>query len=47
MEPDDSNRLIDWAGNSFPYGVFVTYEQIHPDDAFGNVSVKPELSLFS
>eukprot|EP01138_Halocafeteria_seosinensis_P003037 gb/GECG01003101.1/.p1 GENE.gb/GECG01003101.1/~~gb/GECG01003101.1/.p1 ORF type:complete len:382 (+),score=56.12 gb/GECG01003101.1/:1-1146(+) len=37
MDPRQSTQLINWAGNAFPSGAFVTYEQIHPDDAFGHI----------
>eukprot|EP00873_Tetraselmis_striata_P000327 jgi/Tetstr1/420591/TSEL_011679.t1 len=35
MEPKYSQELVNWAGRTLPDAVFVVYEQIHPDDAFG------------
>ena len=36
MPGEDSGRVIEWAASIFTGGaVFMTYEQIRPDDAFG------------
>lgn len=40
MEPAESRALIRWVADSFTRAVFVTYEQIHPDDAFGRVMME-------
>ncbi len=40
MEVSSSDALIQWAAVFFPNAVFLTYEQIHPDDAFGCVMQK-------
>uniref|UniRef100_A0A7S1SVC4 Leucine carboxyl methyltransferase 1 homolog n=1 Tax=Tetraselmis chuii TaxID=63592 RepID=A0A7S1SVC4_9CHLO len=35
MEPKYSQELVNWAGRTIPTAVFTVYEQIHPEDAFG------------
>ncbi|BBN19012.1 tRNA wybutosine-synthesizing protein 4 [Marchantia polymorpha subsp. ruderalis] len=35
MEPEASRDVIKWAAEKISTGIFVLYEQIHPDDAFG------------
>ncbi|XP_047336908.1 leucine carboxyl methyltransferase 1 homolog [Impatiens glandulifera] len=35
LEPDASTALADWASKKFSTAIFFLYEQIHPDDAFG------------
>ncbi|XP_071803609.1 tRNA wybutosine-synthesizing protein 4-like [Asterias amurensis] len=40
MRVSSSDALIQWAAESFPNAVFLTYEQIHPEDAFGYVMQK-------
>jgi len=37
MDVKDSQRLIEWACRKFGNSMFVTYEQIHPNDGFGFV----------
>ena len=37
MDVKDSQRLIEWACRKFDNSMFVTYEQIHPNDGFGLV----------
>ncbi|XP_022109224.1 tRNA wybutosine-synthesizing protein 4-like [Acanthaster planci] len=37
MEVRSSDAVIQWAASSFSNAVFLTYEQIHPSDAFGMV----------
>ena len=40
LEPEDSGAVISWAGTNFPRAAMLTYEQIKPHDAFGQVMVK-------
>lgn len=40
MDYGDSARLVEYLGSVISYGAFVSYEQIHPDDAFGQVMVR-------
>lgn len=35
MDPVKSRALVQWAAQKFPNSVFLVYEQIRPDDAFG------------
>uniref|UniRef100_A0A061SKM0 Leucine carboxyl methyltransferase 1 homolog n=1 Tax=Tetraselmis sp. GSL018 TaxID=582737 RepID=A0A061SKM0_9CHLO len=35
MDPRYSQPIVQWAGAELPDAVFVIYEQIHPEDAFG------------
>jgi tRNA wybutosine-synthesizing protein 4 len=37
LEPEESCSIIAWAGQNFDRSVFVTYEQIRPHDAFGQI----------
>ena len=37
LEPEDSCAIIAWAARQFKRSAFVTYEQIRPNDAFGQV----------
>ncbi|XP_013402426.1 tRNA wybutosine-synthesizing protein 4 isoform X2 [Lingula anatina] len=37
IEPKSSSAIIQWAANTFTNAVFVTYEQILPNDPFGMV----------
>ncbi|XP_032712583.1 tRNA wybutosine-synthesizing protein 4 [Lontra canadensis] len=37
LEPKDAAALIAWAAQRFPDAIFVTYEQMRPHDAFGQV----------
>ena len=41
LEPEDSCAIIAWAARSFARSTFVTYEQIRPHDAFGQVGSTP------
>ncbi|KAL2609265.1 hypothetical protein R1flu_027838 [Riccia fluitans] len=36
MEPKASRNVVNWAAEKISTGIFVLYEQIHPDDAFGH-----------
>ena len=40
IEAEESKELIQWVGNTFNTSVFVTYEQIRPDDSFGRIMIK-------
>ena len=40
LEPEESCALIAWAASACPRSVFVTYEQIRPHDAFGQVMMR-------
>jgi tRNA wybutosine-synthesizing protein 4 len=35
-----ANRIISWSASTFPNALFVTYEQVHPNDGFGLVMQK-------
>lgn len=35
LDPDSSRAIVGWASKTFSTAVFFLYEQIHPDDAFG------------
>eukprot|EP01127_Copromyxa_protea_P022393 TRINITY_DN8005_c0_g1_i1.p1 TRINITY_DN8005_c0_g1~~TRINITY_DN8005_c0_g1_i1.p1 ORF type:complete len:1059 (+),score=205.67 TRINITY_DN8005_c0_g1_i1:15-3191(+) len=37
MNPEDSSKVIAWAASEFSRVLYLTYEQIVPDDAFGHV----------
>ena len=39
LESEQGNEVIGWFGSSFSRCVFVTYEQIGPDDAFGKMMI--------
>lgn len=40
MTPEEGGRIISWACETTPQSVFVTYEQIRPDDAFGKTMIR-------
>lgn len=40
LDPDVSRSLIKWAGEKFSTSIFVIYEQIHPDDGFGQQMIR-------
>ncbi|KAK8559545.1 hypothetical protein V6N13_016288 [Hibiscus sabdariffa] len=35
LDPDSSRSIVGWAEKTFSTAIFFLYEQIHPDDAFG------------
>ncbi|XP_074326047.1 leucine carboxyl methyltransferase 1 homolog isoform X2 [Apium graveolens] len=35
LDPESSRSLVGWASKTFSTAIFFLYEQIHPDDAFG------------
>ncbi|CAH1758045.1 1807_t:CDS:2 [Entrophospora sp. SA101] len=37
MDPTDSDKLVEWIGKNMRLAIFIVYEQILPDDAFGSV----------
>lgn len=39
VNTSDSAALIRWSSNLFPESMFVIYEQINPNDAFGKMMV--------
>lgn len=39
LPPQNGSAVIEWAAKTFPCGAFCTYEQINPDDPFGQVMV--------
>uniref|UniRef100_A0A5B7BE94 Leucine carboxyl methyltransferase 1 homolog n=1 Tax=Davidia involucrata TaxID=16924 RepID=A0A5B7BE94_DAVIN len=40
LDPDSSRAIVGWASKTFSTAVFFLYEQIHPDDAFGQQMIK-------
>lgn len=40
MTPEEGNALIRWAAETTTESVFVTYEQVYPDDAFGKTKIR-------
>ncbi|KAJ0961865.1 hypothetical protein J5N97_029693 [Dioscorea zingiberensis] len=40
LDPDSTKAIVGWASKTFPTAVFFLYEQIHPDDAFGEQMMK-------
>tara|TARA_B110000503_G_C7118515_1_gene401392 strand:+ start:1213 stop:1437 length:225 start_codon:yes stop_codon:yes gene_type:complete len=40
MPPEDGTKIIAWAASFFPTSVFVTYEQVRPNDAFGQTMMR-------
>ncbi len=40
LEPEESGGVIAWAAANFKDAAFLTYEQIHPHDAFGGVMME-------
>lgn len=40
LDPDSTCGIVRWASKTFPTAVFFLYEQIHPDDAFGEQMIK-------
>ncbi|KAB1200784.1 Leucine carboxyl methyltransferase 1 [Morella rubra] len=40
LDPDSTRGIIGWAAKTFPTAVFFLYEQIHPDDAFGQQMIR-------
>uniref|UniRef100_A0A1J3G126 Leucine carboxyl methyltransferase 1 homolog n=1 Tax=Noccaea caerulescens TaxID=107243 RepID=A0A1J3G126_NOCCA len=40
LDPDSSRAIVNWASKTFSTAVFFLYEQIHPDDAFGQQMIR-------
>ncbi|KAJ8447276.1 hypothetical protein Cgig2_013053 [Carnegiea gigantea] len=40
LDPDSSRAIVGWASKTFSTAVFFLYEQIHPDDAFGEQMIR-------
>ncbi|KAF3439387.1 hypothetical protein FNV43_RR17664 [Rhamnella rubrinervis] len=40
LDPDSSRDVVGWASKTFSTAIFILYEQIHPDDAFGLQMIK-------
>ncbi|XP_073028352.1 leucine carboxyl methyltransferase 1 homolog isoform X2 [Primulina eburnea] len=40
IDPESSRAIISWASRTFSTAVFFLYEQIHPDDAFGQQMIR-------
>ena len=40
LEPEESCSIIAWAARAFARSVFVTYEQVRPHDAFGQMMMR-------
>uniref|UniRef100_A0A915ITV2 tRNA wybutosine-synthesizing protein 4 n=1 Tax=Romanomermis culicivorax TaxID=13658 RepID=A0A915ITV2_ROMCU len=47
LKPDEANTVIRIVSERFANGYVLTYEQIHPDDAFGQFMVKHFISIKS
>ncbi|PPS14837.1 hypothetical protein GOBAR_AA05742 [Gossypium barbadense] len=40
LNPDSSRSIVGWASKTFSTAIFFLYEQIHPDDAFGQQMIR-------
>ncbi|WCJ23015.1 hypothetical protein M5689_005065 [Euphorbia peplus] len=40
LDPDSTRAIVGWASKTFSTAVFFLYEQIHPDDAFGQQMIR-------
>lgn len=40
MDPDSSRAIVGWASRTFSTAIIFLYEQIHPDDAFGQQMIR-------
>ncbi|CAK9149393.1 unnamed protein product [Ilex paraguariensis] len=40
LDPDSSCAIVGWASKTFSTAIFFLYEQIHPDDAFGQQMIR-------
>ncbi|XP_048447768.1 leucine carboxyl methyltransferase 1 homolog [Pyrus x bretschneideri] len=40
LDPDSSRSILRWTAKAFSTAVFFLYEQIHPDDAFGQQMIR-------
>ncbi|KAL3615527.1 Leucine carboxyl methyltransferase 1 [Castilleja foliolosa] len=40
LDPESSHAIVGWASRTFPTAIFFLYEQIHPNDAFGQQMIR-------
>ncbi|RDX98781.1 tRNA wybutosine-synthesizing protein 4, partial [Mucuna pruriens] len=40
LDPDSTRAIVGWASETFSTAIFFLYEQIHPDDAFGQQMIR-------
>ncbi|XP_068329291.1 leucine carboxyl methyltransferase 1 homolog isoform X2 [Pyrus communis] len=40
LDPDSSRSIVRWTSKTFSTAIFFLYEQIHPDDAFGQQMIR-------
>uniref|UniRef100_A0A0R0F4A9 Leucine carboxyl methyltransferase 1 homolog n=1 Tax=Glycine max TaxID=3847 RepID=A0A0R0F4A9_SOYBN len=40
LDPDSTRAIVGWASQTFSTAIFFLYEQIHPDDAFGQQMIR-------
>ncbi|KAM5554677.1 leucine carboxyl methyltransferase 1 [Rosa sericea] len=40
IDPESSRAIVGWASKTFSTAIFFLYEQIHPDDAFGQQMIR-------
>ncbi|PIN22782.1 Carboxymethyl transferase [Handroanthus impetiginosus] len=40
LDPESSRDIVGWASRTFSTAIFFLYEQIHPDDAFGQQMIR-------
>ncbi|XP_034202199.1 leucine carboxyl methyltransferase 1 homolog isoform X2 [Prunus dulcis] len=40
LDPDSSRAIVGWTSKAFSTAIFFLYEQIHPDDAFGQQMIR-------
>ncbi|PRQ57397.1 putative transferase [Rosa chinensis] len=40
IDPESSRAIVSWASKTFSTAIFFLYEQIHPDDAFGQQMIR-------
>ncbi|GLT51556.1 hypothetical protein SLA2020_249590 [Shorea laevis] len=40
LDPDSTRAIVGWGSKTFSTAIFFLYEQIHPDDAFGQQMIK-------
>ncbi|KAF6149953.1 hypothetical protein GIB67_008674, partial [Kingdonia uniflora] len=40
LDPDSTRAVVGWASKTFSTAIFFLYEQIHPDDAFGQQMIR-------
>ncbi|CAG8556377.1 4789_t:CDS:1, partial [Racocetra fulgida] len=40
MDPTNSNKIVEWIGENLNTTMFIVYEQILPNDAFGSIMLQ-------